>query len=333
MRTYKIIGGDEKEYGPAEPADLVEWIGEGRLSGQSRAMLESDGIWKPLSEFPEFAEALRNQALGFATVQPPIAPKTVARGEIWKLAGNGQINVGSCFYRAWELLSANFALLFGGTFLVWIIGTMLQFLPIVGAVYWLLRGVLYGGLFLLYLSCIRGKEASMGEVFSGFGAPFRELVLVGIVTSFLSSVGFLFCVVPWVYLTIIWIFSVPLVADRRMGFWPAMELSRKAVTRVWGQVFVLALLAFLPVIMAHIMTELKIATAMLAAARETWGTDEPNFAKLLQEMPKLMTQVAQTSTPYLLMTKVVLLLNLPLAVGALMYAYEDLFGKGPADRP
>ena len=62
---YKIVGADQKEYGPISEDQLRQWIVEGRANGQTIARL-GDGPWKPLSTFPEFASAL-------ATIAPPIA--------------------------------------------------------------------------------------------------------------------------------------------------------------------------------------------------------------------------------------------------------------------
>ena len=56
---YKIIGGDQKEYGPVTAADIRQWIAEHRLNAQSKVLAEGSADWKPLSEFPEFADALR----------------------------------------------------------------------------------------------------------------------------------------------------------------------------------------------------------------------------------------------------------------------------------
>jgi hypothetical protein len=39
-----------------------------------------------------------------------------------------------------------------------------------------------------------------------------------------------------------------------------------------------------------------------------------------------MTHIAKLSIPLALLSKFILLLNLPFALGALMYAYESLFG-------
>ena len=94
---YKIIGGDKKEYGPVSADELRRWIAEGRLNGQSLALAEGSAEWRPLSSFPEFAEALRGQA--GASVPPPGVPMPPVSAEIWTaqiLAQQPQIQVGRC---------------------------------------------------------------------------------------------------------------------------------------------------------------------------------------------------------------------------------------------
>ncbi len=50
---YRIIGADDKEYGPI-PADQVrQWLKEGRLNAQSRVMAEGSTEWRTLADFPE----------------------------------------------------------------------------------------------------------------------------------------------------------------------------------------------------------------------------------------------------------------------------------------
>lgn len=63
---YKIVGGDQKEYGPVTSDQVREWIATGRANGQTLANFEGSA-WKPLSTFPEFADALR-------TALPPTLP-------------------------------------------------------------------------------------------------------------------------------------------------------------------------------------------------------------------------------------------------------------------
>lgn len=64
---YKIIGADQKEYGPISAEQVRQWIAEGRVNGQTQARLEN-GEWKPLHTFPEFLPTLA----AFSTPYPPV---------------------------------------------------------------------------------------------------------------------------------------------------------------------------------------------------------------------------------------------------------------------
>ena len=74
---YKIVGADQKEYGPVTEEQLRQWIAEGRANAQTLVKF-GDGPWKALSTFPEFAAALGTlppppTAPGSAPL-PPLAP-------------------------------------------------------------------------------------------------------------------------------------------------------------------------------------------------------------------------------------------------------------------
>jgi hypothetical protein len=72
MANYIIIGGDGREYGPVSGEDLRKWIAEGRLNAQSQVKAEGDAAFRPLSAFPEFANAFGAGAAGtIATIAPP----------------------------------------------------------------------------------------------------------------------------------------------------------------------------------------------------------------------------------------------------------------------
>ena len=53
---YKIIGADQKEYGPVSGEQLRQWIRDGRVNAQTQTRSEAGGDWQPLSAFPEFAD-------------------------------------------------------------------------------------------------------------------------------------------------------------------------------------------------------------------------------------------------------------------------------------
>ena len=54
---YKIIGADQKEYGPVTADQLRQWIAEGRVSLQTQVLPEGATEWKALGALPEFAAA------------------------------------------------------------------------------------------------------------------------------------------------------------------------------------------------------------------------------------------------------------------------------------
>lgn len=55
---YKIIGADQKEYGPVHAEQMRQWIIEGRINGQTPVQAAGDTAWKPLAMFAEFSAIL-----------------------------------------------------------------------------------------------------------------------------------------------------------------------------------------------------------------------------------------------------------------------------------
>ena len=72
---YKILGSDQKEYGPVTAEQLRQWIVERRLHAQSLVRLDGSPNWTPLAQFPEFSATLA----GAGPVSPaaaPVSPRT-----------------------------------------------------------------------------------------------------------------------------------------------------------------------------------------------------------------------------------------------------------------
>lgn len=55
---YKIIGADQKEYGPITADQLRQWISEGRINAHTKVQIEGTVGWKSVLELPELAAAL-----------------------------------------------------------------------------------------------------------------------------------------------------------------------------------------------------------------------------------------------------------------------------------
>jgi hypothetical protein len=235
------------------------------------------------------------------------------------------LRIGHCIERSLALLKANFGLLFGASLIYGLI-SLCQLIPGINLIYWIFKGVFEGGLYLIFIRRIRGQPAVVGDVFAGFNIAFIQLLLAGVVSGLLSVLGMCCCVLPGIYLAFAWMFGVPLVIDKKLEFWSALELSRKVATRVWFQVFGLTLLVFLPSILGGaLLFALGGATSSFATSseiRDILSSSRPDPGQLM----KLFWSAATANLLINFIARIIVILNLPFAVGALMYAYEDLFG-------
>ncbi len=102
----------------------------------------------------------------------------------------------------------------------------------------LLYSAITGGMLYTAISRASGRKPTFGMLGRGFkhaGRLFGAALLTGI----LINIGFLLFLLPGLYLMVAWSMTFPLIVDRRLGIWKAMETSRRAVTRHWFKVFAL----------------------------------------------------------------------------------------------
>ncbi|HEY5296617.1 MAG TPA: glycerophosphoryl diester phosphodiesterase membrane domain-containing protein [Verrucomicrobiae bacterium] len=213
MATYKIIGGDKKEYGPVTAEDVRLWIADGRLDEKSLVRGANDNDWRALSTFPEFTGAFT-----FKTVAPP----TISlREHSTNFAERDyELDMGGCISRGWELLKNNTGVMFGSFLIMFIIefafsGALNQAVSIFvpkhllaialfkvifnyfsSAASALVLGPLMGGLYLVYLKTIRGSHTKVGNVFAGFQKCFSQLFLGYLVVILITGL----CMMPFKYI-------------------------------------------------------------------------------------------------------------------------------------
>ena len=73
-----------------------------------------------------------------------------------------------------------------------------------------------------------------------------QKILPEILSAFSGSLpALLICLIPATYLTVCFQFTLPLIIDRGLAFWPAMKTSFKMVNKHWWQVFGLTILVSL----------------------------------------------------------------------------------------
>jgi uncharacterized membrane protein len=112
-------------------------------------------------------------------------------------------------------------------------------------------------------------------------------VLVGLVKWLLTSLGLLVCILPGIYLAVGYVFAVPLVIDKNMEFWQAMEVSRQVVHRHWFSMFALlivlgivACLGFIACFVGALITVPVASAALMYVYEDLFGlpveADRPN---------------------------------------------------------
>jgi uncharacterized membrane protein len=88
-----------------------------------------------------------------------------------------------------------------------------------------------------FLRKMRREPVSIETAFSAMTGRFLQLFLGGFTVSLLTWLGFLCFVLPGIYLLVSWQFTLPLIIDKRLDFWPAMELSRRVISKHWWHFF------------------------------------------------------------------------------------------------
>ena len=119
----------------------------------------------------------------------------------------------------------------------------------------------FGGFILLYpltagffIAAHRiesGKSLFFEHFFDGF-QHFIRLILLMIVQGIVVFIGFLFFIIPGIYLLVAYYFAPFFVIFGNMDFWEAMDTSRKLVHREWfsilGLILILGIINFLGVL-------------------------------------------------------------------------------------
>jgi len=146
-----------------------------------------------------------------------------------------------------------------------------------------LTGPLTAGLWLLFIKLVRGTAAEINDAFRGFSSRYWQLVMVKLIPmllvvglmavfgifaavslpgfvmarnphtapqispALLIPFGILFIIagVAFVYIATCWLFALPLVIDKGLNFWPALQLSRRIVMKHWWATFALLLVCWL----------------------------------------------------------------------------------------
>ncbi len=153
---------------------------------------------------------------------------------------NDKVDIGGWISEAWELYKANFALLCVATLIAALLGVF---------TFGVLMGPLWAGLTLIILRLSRKQEPvpQIGDVFKGFDFFLQALLYVvvlmvaGCVLGFVPRIG---QAAPMLLLPLV-MFSMCLIVDQQMEFWPAIQASFEKAKTEYVSLLVLWLVASL----------------------------------------------------------------------------------------
>lgn len=111
--------------------------------------------------------------------------------------------------------------------------------------------LLSAGIVLIGVRQAQGQRVSWKLVFAGFSKALSITIAI-ILQSILVGIGFLVLVLPGIYLSVGYVLALPLILDKGMGPWEALEASRRAIHGRWWSVFGLYLLWMLITLLAII---------------------------------------------------------------------------------
>jgi hypothetical protein len=91
------------------------------------------------------------------------------------------------------------------------------------------------GLFLMGIKRAAGETIHWKMIFKGFSCA-GKIIVTTILQFILIFIGFLLLILPGIYLIVGYTMTIPLIIDKGLSPWQAMEMSRKAVHKIWWKV-------------------------------------------------------------------------------------------------
>lgn len=174
---------------------------------------------------------------------------------------NPNWDIGSVFNEAWQLTSGYKATLWGAL-LIYIGISIAVSLPFEligkGSIIMMVLSQIAIGLatYPLYAGMtILGIKRSVGDATNAFMvfdfySKTIPIFLLYLLMMILIAVGLVLLIIPGIYLMVAYSMAIPLMVEKNMGIWEALETSRKTVHKCWFQVFGLYLVILILVVVA-----------------------------------------------------------------------------------
>ncbi len=194
----------------------------------------------------------------------------------------GEINMSKWIMNGWDLVMKDFGNFLLLSFIYIVLLTVAFSTWIIGLI---LAGPLTAGFFYIIFNRIRGKEFYMGDIAKGFEV-FVAAILADILISVFAGIGFTLLIIPGIIVSALYMFAIPLIMDKKMDFWQAMEYSRKLVSQNLFELSIFMLVLYILLFIGALLllvgffVALPIVLAAIAYAYvDLIGLEEPEAAK------------------------------------------------------
>lgn len=84
----------------------------------------------------------------------------------------------------------------------------------------------------------------LGSIMNYFSYAFR-LLFTYLLMAVMIFIGLFLLVLPGIYLSVAYLFALPLVVEKGLSPWEAMEVSRKVITKRWFRMFFFSILIWI----------------------------------------------------------------------------------------
>ncbi len=88
------------------------------------------------------------------------------------------------------------------------------------------------GITIMAIRHSQGRSVSAGSIFNYFHRT-PAAIWWYVLMTLMVMLGYLLLILPGIYLSFAYMFSLPLMIEKDLSAWRALEVSRKAVTRIW----------------------------------------------------------------------------------------------------
>jgi hypothetical protein len=107
------------------------------------------------------------------------------------------------------------------------------------------------GITIMGIRHSQGKTVEAGSILNYFHRV-PGAILWYLLYTLMTLLGYLLLILPGIYLSFAYMFSLPLMIEKDLGAWSALEVSRKAVTRIWFRATGFLLLSMLVITLGMI---------------------------------------------------------------------------------